>query len=251
MSQPDYANAAVRPAATLVLLRDTADGLELLMQRRSPEAAFLGGAYVFPGGALQAPDGEPGVRQRIVGLTEAQACEELGLHADALAYWVAAVRECFEEAGILLAHDATGADVSPARVALDMAADRRAIDRGWVTLADVLVRRELFIRVGDIVYFDHWITPPMHPRRFDTRFFVARAPKGQDGTHDDHEAVHSAWLRPAEALELAGRGQIRIASATTSVLTEFSRFGSVAQALAHARAKRPVQVNMSARAALS
>ena len=246
MNQTGEGNAAVRPAATLVLLRDTAHGPELFMQRRSPEAPFLGGAYVFPGGALQPSDGRLDAQQQIVGLNQVGACQQLGLCAGALAYWVAAVRECFEEAGILLAHDATGVEVSPARVVLEMAADRSAIDQGRAELVDVLARHALLIRGGHIIYFDRWITPPGYARRFDTRFFVVRAPVGQEGMHDDHEAVHSVWLRPNAALELAERGQIRIATPTAAVLTEFSRCASVAQALAYARAKRSTQMNRSA-----
>jgi glyoxylase-like metal-dependent hydrolase (beta-lactamase superfamily II)/8-oxo-dGTP pyrophosphatase MutT (NUDIX family) len=215
------------------------------MQRRAPGAAFLSGAYVFPGGALEASDADPRVLERIVGLTEAQANEHLSLPAGALAYWVAAARECYEEAGILLAEDPTGAPTAPARLA-EMAADRLALNRRTLAFAELLTRHGQRLSVRQLIYFDHWITPPIRPTRFDTRFFLAAAPRGQEGSHDDGEAVHSVWLRPLEALELAERKQIEIAFATAFVLKELSRFDTVDRALAHARAKGPIEANRTA-----
>jgi glyoxylase-like metal-dependent hydrolase (beta-lactamase superfamily II)/8-oxo-dGTP pyrophosphatase MutT (NUDIX family) len=235
----------LRPAATLVLLRDTASGPELFMQRRAPGAAFLGGAYVFPGGALDAADSDAQVLERVVGLTHAQANERLAMADGALPYWVAAARECYEEAGILVALDETGRPVAPEKVAA-MAADRDALNRGERTFADLLAHHGFLLPAGEIVYFDHWITPPIRARRFDTRFFVARAPHGQEGSHDNGEAVHSVWLRPVEALERAERSEIEIAFATGFVLREFARFATVDAALAHANAKGPIETNRPA-----
>ncbi len=233
---------AIRPAATLILLRDAANGPELFLQRRAPAAAFLGGAYVFPGGALEASDADPGVQARIVGLTEALAGERLALPSGALAFWVAAVRECFEEAGILLAQDEAGLPPLPALVEA-MAADRQALNRNMLGFAELLTRHGLFLPANEIVYYDHWVTPPIRPRRFDTRFFLAGAPRGQDGSHDDCETVDSLWLSPQEALDRAERKEIEIAHVTAFVLTELARFATVDEALTHARAKGPVEAN--------
>lgn len=235
----------IRAAATLILLRDTAGGPELFMQRRAAGAAFLGGAYVFPGGALEAPDADQRVEAQVVGLTDAEASELLALPSGGLAYWIAAARECFEEAGILLAKDEAGTPAAPAHIA-SMAADRDAIHRGELTFAAMLARHSLILPAREFVYFDHWITPPKRARRFDTRFFLARAPHGQEGAHDNHETVHSVWLRPAEALARAERKEIEIAFATGFVLKELARFGTVQEAMAHARTKGPIETNRPA-----
>ncbi len=240
--EPSRPRAPIRPAATLILLRDTPQGPEVFMQRRSPGAAFLGGAYVFPGGALEAADADPQVLQRVTGLTDAEASARLALPAGALAYWVAAARECFEEAGILLAHDEAGAPAAPERVAA-LAPQREALNRGALAFVDLLGEHRLRLPADELVYFDHWITPPVRPRRFDTRFFVARAPQGQEGSHDDGEAVHSVWLRPAEALERGERSEMDIAFATRFMLRELARFATVDEAIAHARAKGPIESN--------
>ncbi len=233
---------AIRPAATLILLRDTDDGPEVFMQRRAPGAAFLGGAYVFPGGALEAADADPRLLARIVGLAAADADARLALAEGALAYWVAAARECYEEAGILLAHDAAGHPVAPGLIRA-MDAQREALNRGELSFDDLLAEHALVLPAAAFVYFDHWITPAIRPRRFDTRFFAARAPREQEGSHDNAEAVHSLWLRPADALARGARNEIEIAYATGVVLKELARFASVDATLAHARAKGPIETH--------
>ncbi len=229
----------IRPAATLLLIRDTPHGPEVFMQRRAPAAAFLGGAYVFPGGTLEAADADPRIAQRIVGLTAAQANERLALADGALSFWVAAVRECFEEAGIVLARDAEDAPIAPAHLAR-VTADRAAVNRGELTFAELIARHELLLPAHEILYHDHWITPGGRPRRFDTRFFLAGAPPGQDGSNDDDETVHSLWLRPAIALKRAERNELRIANVTCAVLQELAAFATVDEALARTRAKGPI-----------
>jgi len=235
----------IRPAATLILLRDTAGGPELFMQRRAPGQAFLAGAYVFPGGALESSDADERLQARVAGLTDAEASALLGLPSGGLAYWIAAARECFEEAGILLAHHEAGTPAAPDHVAR-LASERAALNRGELTFADLLARHALMLPAREFIYFDHWITPPTRPRRFDARFFVACAPPGQHGSHDSDETVGSVWLRPLEALARAGRREIEIASATTSVLKELAGFATVADALAHARAKGPIETHRPA-----
>ena len=235
----------IRPAATLILLRDAADGPELFMQRRAPGQAFLAGAHVFPGGALEASDADARLLARVVGLTDAEASALLGLPSGGLAYWIAAARECFEEAGILLAHHEAGTPAAPEHVA-GLTDERAALSRGELAFADLLARHALVLPAREFIYFDHWITPPTRPRRFDARFFLACAPRGQHGAHDNEETVGSVWLRPADALERAARKEIEIASATTSVLKELLGFGTVADALAHARTKGPIETKRPA-----
>jgi len=245
VNAPGETATRFRPASTLILVRDSAAGLELFMLRRAERAAFLGGAYVFPGGTLDAADSDERMVERIIGLTDAAANQRLEVTAGALAYWVAAARECFEEAGILVARDETGAPAAPERIAA-VAGHRDALNRGEVAFVDLLARHCLALPANEILYFDHWITPPVRPRRFDTRFFIARAPHEQEGSHDNAETVHSLWLRPADALERAERREIEIAFATRRVLEELARFATVDEALAHVLAKGPIETNRPA-----
>lgn len=202
-----------RPAATLILLRPGPHGLETLMLQRAQSAAFLGGAYVFPGGSLDAADAAPG---RVLGLAEAQANQRLGIEG-ARAYYVAAVRECFEEAGVLLACDANGHPVLPARAGKLMAHRHRPF-------LQLLEEENLFIPAGALAYYGHWITQPGRTRRFDTRFFVTVAPEGQEGAHDAAETVHHLWTTPRSALERAERGEIELVYATRQTLSDLGRF---------------------------
>jgi glyoxylase-like metal-dependent hydrolase (beta-lactamase superfamily II)/8-oxo-dGTP pyrophosphatase MutT (NUDIX family) len=193
------------------------------MLQRTQSAAFLGGAYVFPGGSLDPADA---ATRRVVGLSEAQANERLGLASGALAYYVAAVRECFEEAGVLLACDATGNPV---------AAQRAEKLLPWRDrFFELLEREDLYIPAAALAYYGHWITQPGRPRRFDTRFFVALAPEGQEGAHDATEHIHQLWTTPREALERGGRGEIELVHATQQTLQDLARFAEPRAAFDHA-----------------
>jgi len=224
---------APRPAATLMLLRQGMGGVETLMLQRTKNAAFLGGAYVFPGGALDASDGEC---RRVLGLTDAQASERLKLASGGLAYYVAAVRECFEEAGVLLACDSRGIAVSAHRAEKLMAYRHRPF-------LELLEAEDLYVPAGALAYFGHWITAPGRPRRFDTRFFLALAPEGQLGAHDANETVHDVWIGLREALERGKRGEIELVFATKHTLMDLSRFSEPRAAFEHAMGLPEVPTN--------
>ena len=226
--------AKPRPAATIVLLRDSAQGPEVFMLRRALEQKFIAGAYVFPGGKLDDGDADPRMARRVVGLTEQQANARLGLAEGGLAYWIAAARECFEESGILIAVDAAGRTVDAAR-AKALGELRKPLHAGELGFAELLEREDLYVPARDIAWFAHWITPKTRVRRFDTRFFVAVAPHGQEGSHDQSETIDHAWVRPAEALERGKRGEIELVFATRTTLGDLSRFTAAADALAHAQ----------------
>jgi len=232
---------AIRTACTVVLLRDSAAGPEVLLLRRNAGAAFLGGAYVFPGGALDAADREPASLARVAGLTGDEANARLGVDG-ALAYWFAAARETFEESGLVLAVDerggATAANRWPA-----LSAQRAALNAGTVGFAELLRAHGLVVPAPELVYFDHWVTPPIRPRRFDTRFFVARAPDAQVASHDEAETIDSRWL-PAQAfLDLARDKEIEIAFATAVTLRTIAQWTSVEHALATMREPRTIRVS--------
>lgn len=212
-----------RPAATLILLRDSAEGPEVLMMQRAKASAFLGGAYVYPGGALDPADSDS---KRILG-----KCDE-----HLLPYKVAAVRECFEESGILLLHERDGREISPERA-------ESLMQHRSGSFAELLEREDLYIDAERLALYGHWVTAPGAPRRFDARFFVAIAPAGQEGSHDENEAVHQIWVTPREALARGERKEIELVFATRTTLTHLATFRSAADAFAHACDLKEVEVN--------
>jgi glyoxylase-like metal-dependent hydrolase (beta-lactamase superfamily II)/8-oxo-dGTP pyrophosphatase MutT (NUDIX family) len=222
-----------RPAATLILLRSGPGGLETLMLQRTKDAAFLGGAYVFPGGSLDPGDAAP---RRLLGLAEARANQRLGLASGAVAYYVAAVRECFEEAGVLLACDANGHPLLPARA-------QQLMQFRNNPFLELLEKENLFIPAGTLAYYGHWITQPGRSRRFDTRFFVTLAPEGQEGAHDANETVHHVWINPREALARANRGEIELVHATRQTLTDLGRFSDPRAAYEYAMSLTEIPTN--------
>jgi glyoxylase-like metal-dependent hydrolase (beta-lactamase superfamily II)/8-oxo-dGTP pyrophosphatase MutT (NUDIX family) len=225
---------AARPAATVLLLRDGSLGPEAFLLQRTRSAAFLAGAHVFPGGALDKADHDARVLRRVHGLSEEEANARLGVAAGGLAYWVAALRECFEEAGILLAQGEDGGALGAARAA-QLAQYRGALHAGKLGFAEFLERERLLLRAHELAYFGHWITAPGRARRFDTRFFLALAPEGQQGAHDGTELIASQWLRPQEALEREAGGAMDLVFATKNTLADLARFARARDALEHAR----------------
>ena len=221
-----------RPAATLALLRDVPGGPQVLMLQRTQSAAFLGGAYVFAGGALDAADDDGRIVARVRGLS---------VPHPPVAYWIAAIRECFEEAGVLLACDAQGQFISAERAA--KLAHHRS--RPFIEL---LQEQDLYLPASELAYCGHWITAPGRARRFDTRFFVAVAPEGQAGSHDAAETVHHTWITPREALERGARGEIELVHATRETLTLLKNFATASEAMRHVRALKEIEENRACRA---
>ena len=239
---PPVNRPAIRQAATLLPLRQGTGSLEVLLLQRAAQSAFLGGAYVFPGGALDAGDASPAWPLRVLGLDAALADRRLGVERGGLAYWIAAIRECFEEAGLLLAVDRDGEPPSLARLPA-LARARAALNAGETTFAAVIAQEDLYLPAASLAYFAHWITPPLRSRRFDARFFLAVAPEGQDALHDSVETVHSLWLAPQDALDRAERGEIEMAFATRTMLAALARFATPDEAMAHARALASIDCN--------
>jgi glyoxylase-like metal-dependent hydrolase (beta-lactamase superfamily II)/8-oxo-dGTP pyrophosphatase MutT (NUDIX family) len=225
---------APRPAATLLLLRDGSLGPEAFMLQRTQSAAFLAGAHVFPGGAVDKADRDLRVLRRVAGITDADASRRLGQDAGGLAYWVAAIRECFEETGILIAESEDGLPLEGARAA-ELARYRSALHSGKLAFAEFLENERLVLRAHDLAYFGHWITAPGRSRRFDTRFFLALAPAEQAGSHDGIELIDSLWLRPQDAIDLEARGDLQLVFATKNTLADLTRFARAKDALEHAR----------------
>jgi len=219
-----------RPASTVVLLRP-ADPFEVFLVRRSDSIAFMGGAHVFPGGRVDEDDRLHDIDALSVG-AEAVAARISDVPRDvAIAHHVAAVRELFEEAGVLLARP-LDAELMPT-----LEQYRRDLLAGTITFADIIRREQLRLALDELAYFAHWVTPEIETRRFDTRFFVARAPDGQTPVHDAGETSHSEWLPPLGAIEQCRRGAISLPPPTWTTLSMLSRFGSIDEVFAWARQK--------------
>lgn len=239
MTHPRKAVAEVtpRPAATTLVVRDGPAGLEVLMVRRSLQASFMPGAYVFPGGAVDAGDGSHATQA---------ACDESALQLTArigsvthvgehaLAFAVAALRECFEECGLWL-----GTADRPAPAGTDWAALRERLHAGEL-LAELARAAGVRLATRALQPWSHWVTPVGLPKRFDTLFFVARAPADQVPTVDAGEATTLAWAHPPAALEAHARGEFPMEFATVSTVRSLQPFagGGVAALLAHAAALR-------------
>ena len=202
----------IRPAATVMLIRDRDDAaFEVFMLRRTLSAAFAKGMYVFPGGRVDEGDSASELENLCDGLSDEQASGLLQVPSGGLAYWVAAIRECFEEAGVLLARQHSSQEIlrldTPEMVS-KFALARQQINNGKLSLIELCIRENLHLVTDSIHYVSHWVTPIGESRRFDTRFFVARAPQAQEPLHDDNETIASLWVEPSDALLRRERGEL-------------------------------------------
>jgi 8-oxo-dGTP pyrophosphatase MutT (NUDIX family) len=215
--------APARPASTVVLLRPSSTRFDVFLVRRHDKVAFMGGAYVFPGGRVDEAD---------------RAFD------DRNAFHVAAIRELFEEAGILLARH--GGNGTVAVTTADQAARFRdyrvALAEGSMTLSDVLAREQLEPDLDALVLFAHWVTPEIEIKRFDTRFFVTVVPPQQEAVHDERETTHGEWMDPAEAVARCRREEIALPPPTWTTLRQMAQFADVSSVLGWARARRVVCV---------
>lgn len=233
-------DAPVRAAASVVMLRDGAQGLEVFLVKRHGLSDVLGGAHVFPGGKVDREDGEESFAIDVDAAALHAALGEAALDArDATALYVAAVREAFEETGVLFAREATAAVASQATSLLR---EGRAFD-------EVVSMMGLTLCASLLQPWSRWVTPSVGGvmrKRFDTRFFLARVPTGQLARHDEHEAVESEWLRPAQALQLYWERKIELAPPQIMELAQLVRHADVASAFAQARGRRPPLVHPAA-----
>jgi 8-oxo-dGTP pyrophosphatase MutT (NUDIX family) len=234
--------AAPRNAATVMLLRPgTPDGVEVLMLRRTAAMKFAPGAYVFPGGSVDEADFSAEIGWH--GPSPADFGTQLGCSAElAGALVCAAVRETFEESGVLLAGTPDGLTAGLADPSWE--ADRMALTAGTLTLPGLLAKRGLAVRADLLVPWTRWITPEAEPRRFDTWFFAAALPAGQEATGHLAEADKTTWLRPADAISAARGGTISLLPPTAATLNEFTKCGDLADILGRRRTVAPVQPRM-------
>ena len=230
-----------RAAATIVVVRDSPGGLEVLLSRRAERGDHNSGAWVFPGGIVDAADRD--AHACCIGLDDAAASTRLGVAQGGLDYYVAAVRECFEEAGLLFAVDRAGILIDLAGAAGERWAQWRApLHRGERSIVEFCREAGLQLAVDKLVYLSHWLTPPGRAKRFDTRFFIAAAPDSQEAAHDGTEMLEQLWLQPADAL---ARGTaLKLMTPTLKTLELLAGQPSVQALLDWARTPRSVALVM-------
>ncbi len=233
-----------RDAATVMLVRDAPD-LHVFMLRRSLDADFVGGAHVFPGGAVDADDRLAEIEARAPGRSDADASRLLERASGGLGFWVAAIRETFEEAGVLLAHRRAPSgplDLDDPEIAGSFERAREALNRRRLRFVDFLADEDLLLDVTSLHVFSHWITPVGMPRRYDTWFFVAPAPEGHAYLHDDVETIESAWVRPSDAIERSRRGEVELIFPTFKNLEALTRFETAAELVEYVRTASDVEI---------
>ena len=246
MSEPGVP-VVPRTAATVMVIRPRDAGFEVFMVRRHQASKFAADVFVYPGGTVREDDRLTEAEARALGLDPPALHAELLGRDDpfargedgGLALWVAAVRELFEEAGLLLAEDASGAplDLSDPARAAHFEAMRTEVQQGRLSLA-ALARREGLRLVADrLFYFSRWITPATSPRRYDTRFFLAELPSGQTAGHCQIETTDGLWITPREALARHARGDYPMVFVTAEHLKRLAEFDDPSALVAFARTK--------------
>lgn len=223
------------PASTVLLLRDGAETLEVFMVRRPDAMDFASGALVFPGGKVDPEDREVALRGRCAGVD--------GVDDTMLALQVAAIRETFEECGVLLARP-RGSDrlVEPQRVHALLARYRAPLVKDEIGIGAMIEAEDLELACDLLVRFAHWITPEMRPKRFDTHFFLAPAPEGQQALHDGMESLDSLWTNCEGAIDSFHAGTHYLMFPTYANLKKLGRSRQVSEAMQRARAAPVVSV---------
>jgi 8-oxo-dGTP pyrophosphatase MutT (NUDIX family) len=220
--------AVARPAATIVLMRDGAEGLELFMVVRHHAIDFASGALVFPGGRVEDSDFALAGDREFCPNPDALTTEAMGFR-------LAAIRETFEECGVLLARPRHAPDLIGAAALMAVeTAHRAALAKGEVTFRDVLAAHDLLPATDLLTHFAHWITPRNQPKRYDTHFFLAVAPAEHLAIHDGEESVDSVWITPRRVLSDTASGRFKLVFATQMNLTKLATFESAAEAMAAA-----------------
>ncbi|MEX2489091.1 MAG: NUDIX hydrolase [Pseudomonadales bacterium] len=228
MKNYDPDSVPVRPAATVMLVDDRPD-LQIFMMERHADTVFAGGMWVFPGGQVDQSDHPKEFQDVSIHRTDDEASRLMGLDTGGLAYYVAAIREVFEEAGILLAlgrdtHEPL--DLTNKKIAARFKAHQDDINDSNRNFIEIMKEENLILDASQMHYIARWVTPVGPPRRFDARFFITRAPEWQTPIHDERELVHSKWLSPEEILDQIESGNMVLMSPTLRMVRNLARFAS-------------------------
>lgn len=218
-----------KQAATVILLRRAeAKGFEVFLTRRPDSMPFLGGMYCYPGGTVTKDDFIPRMIERSTGLTAKQAQKLLGAHyspVEAIGFWIASIREVFEEVGVLLAAEQSGAPlILDANRAARLAETHAALLNKSISFLELLESEKLVCDLAGLVHFSYWQTPSQVPMRFDTRFFIATLPDGQTPLPTSYEVTHSLWLTPDRAMQMFSRGELPMIFPTFAALRTLADF---------------------------
>jgi 8-oxo-dGTP pyrophosphatase MutT (NUDIX family) len=225
--------AIPKKAATVILLREIKpQGFEVFLLKRHEKSSFMGGNFVYPGGRVDRSDESSEICSHCKGISPEQAHQILGASVspeESLAYWVAGIRELFEEAGVLLAYDKVGA---PFRLKHPPQQEkflnyRDLLQKGKLTICQMVEEEKLLLAADQLHYYAHWITPEARSERFDTRFFLACHPEGQEATYDQKETTIGVWFTPRKALEENLKGEVALSPPTLKTLEDLSRFRSM------------------------
>ncbi len=237
-----------KKAATIILLREKeSKGLEVFLLKRHEKSSFMGGNFVYPGGRVDRNDGSLEICSLCKGITPEEAYQIFGESIppdESFAHWVAGIRELFEEAGVLLAYDQSGNPFilkNPAERERFLNY-RNLLQKDKLTICQLAQEEKILLALDQLHYYGHWITPEARSERFDTRFFLARHPIGQEATYDQKETTVGIWLNPKKALEENLRGEVILSPPTLKTLEDLSRFKSIDEVFNSLRKKeiRPV-----------
>tara|TARA_B100000963_G_scaffold276183_1_gene244473 strand:+ start:9516 stop:10307 length:792 start_codon:yes stop_codon:yes gene_type:complete len=226
-------NNNLTPAATVLILRDIKNVMEVLMVKRSKRPPFEN-LYVFPGGKIDQDDHLKDLENYCNALDDKNASKLLGLDSGGLSYWIACIRECFEEVGILLATKRSGKKLNLQDNQKSKFDEyRKRLANNEINFLDICIKEDLLLSTENIAPLSHWITPNIETRRFDTRFFIAFLPEGQKEKHDGLELTDSIWISPKAAIESAYSGKMQMIMPTIKNLEACMSFLSGKKMLKH------------------
>ena len=221
------------PAATILVLKDSDNGMKVLMVKRSKRPPFEN-LYVFPGGKIDAHDHSEEYLLHCDDFSDKLASEKLGLDKGGLGYWVACIRECFEEVGILMARKKSGECINlQGENKIKFNSYRNKLIKNEISLSDICLKEELILTTSNIAPLSHWITPNIETKRFDTRFFIAYLPENQTVEHDGKELTQSLWINPDQAVEKAFSGELQMIMPTIKNLQTCMEFSNAKEMLMH------------------
>ena len=216
----------IKPAATVILMREAEEsGFEIFIVKRSSRSSF-GSLYVFPGGKLDPEDTERDLYACCEGMSDEEASARLGIENDGLSFWIACIRECFEETGVLL----TNPNDSLIQEYEKLSSLRKQLNNKEISFKDICISESLRLRTNKIVPCAHWITPAIEPKRFDTRFFLAKVNAKQLASHDGFELTESFWIKPKDALVKFKEGKMNMILPTISNIEQLAEFSSAFEA---------------------
>jgi 8-oxo-dGTP pyrophosphatase MutT (NUDIX family) len=225
-ADPNSPQNNLESAATIILIRDVSSVSEVFMIKRATKSNF-GGAWVFPGGKVDNEDSENNILDYCQGLDDKQASSILSLNEGGLGYWVACVRECFEESGVLLAYRENGHLFKPSLDEKIILNDlSRQLNDDSIVFIDILKKLNLRLALDRILYLSHWVTPKIESRRYSTRFFITSIANDQEAIHDGYEAVDSLWIKIEKALNDYEQGTFPIIMPTIKNLEAIAGYPS-------------------------